>query len=82
MGNTVGRIEEVPKKAVVVASTSQVLSESDLSREKVEHAFKLLGVSSRMLRVLFYRRSSSMLIFLFCRRHWDKRVSRRQMKQS
>ena len=53
MGNTVGRIEEVPKKAVVVASTSQVTSGSDLSREKVEHAFKLMGVGSRMLRVLF-----------------------------
>ena len=53
MGNTVGKIEEVPKKAVVVASTSQVISRSDLSREKVEHAFKLLEVSSRMLRVLF-----------------------------
>ena len=51
--NTVGRIEEVPKKAVVVASTSQVTSGSDLSREKVEHTFKLLEVSSRMLRVLF-----------------------------
>ena len=53
MGNTVGKIEEVPKKAVVVASTSQVISGSDLSREKVEHAFMLLGVGSRMLRVLF-----------------------------
>ena len=42
-GNTVGRIEEVPKKAVIVASTSQVISGNDLSREKVEHAFKLLG---------------------------------------
>ena len=53
MGNTVGRIDGVPKEAVVVASTSQVTSASDLSREKVEHAFKLLGLSSRMLRVLF-----------------------------
>ena len=53
MGNTVERIKEVPKKGVVVASTSQVTSGSDLSREKVEHAFKLLEVSSRMLRVLF-----------------------------
>ena len=35
-----------------MASTSQVTLESDLSREKVEHAFKLLEVSSRMLRVL------------------------------
>ena len=52
-GNTVGRIDGVPKEAVVVASTSQVTSESDLSREKVEHAFKLLEVGSRMLRVLF-----------------------------
>ena len=51
-GNTVGRIEEVSKKAVIVASTSQVTSGSDLSREKVEHAFKLLEVISRILRVL------------------------------
>ena len=43
----------MPKKAVVVASTSHVISGSDLSREKMEHAFKLLEVSSRMLRVLF-----------------------------
>ena len=41
----------MPKEAVVVASTSPVTSGSDLSREKVEHAFKLLGVGSRMLRV-------------------------------
>ena len=53
MGNTVGKIEEVPKKTVVVASSSQVISGSDLSREKVEQAFKLLEVSNRMLRVLF-----------------------------
>ena len=44
--NTVGRIEKVPKKVVVVASTSQVESGSDLSREKLELAFKLLEVSS------------------------------------
>ena len=42
----------MPKEAVVVASTSQVTSGSDLSQEKVEHAFKLLEVSSQMLRVL------------------------------
>ena len=54
-GNTVGRIKEVPKRAVIemVVSTSQVISGSDLPREKVELAFKLLEVSSRMLRVLF-----------------------------
>ena len=53
-GNTVGRIEEVPKRAVteVVASTSQVISGSDLLRGKVELAVKLLEVSSRILRVL------------------------------
>ena len=46
MGNTIGRIEEVPKKAVVVASTSQVTLGSDLPREKVELAVKLLEVNS------------------------------------
>ena len=45
-------------------STSQVTSGSDLSREKVELAFKLLEVSSRVIQVL-YNRSSSILIFLF-----------------
>ena len=43
----------MPKKAVVVASTSQVTSGSGLLRAKVEHAFKLLEVSSRIPRVLF-----------------------------
>ena len=53
--NTVGRVEEVPKKAIaeVVVSTSQVTSGSNLPREKVELAVKLLEVSSQMLRVLF-----------------------------
>ena len=61
-----GRIEDVPKRAVseVLASTSQVISGSGLSREKVELAFKLPEVSSRILRVL-YLRSSSTLISLF-----------------
>ena len=36
-----------------MASTSQVTSGSDLPQEKVEHAFKLLGVSSRIPRVHF-----------------------------
>ena len=54
----------MPKRAVVVASTSQVTSGSDLPREKVEHAFKLLEVSSRIPRVLVSR-SSGILIFLF-----------------
>ena len=54
MGNTVGKIKDVPERAVseVRASTSQVSSGSDLLREKVELAFKLLEVSSRTLRIL------------------------------
>ena len=61
-----GRIEDVPKRVVseVLASTSQVTSGSGLSREKVELVFKLLEVSSRILRVL-YLTSSSTLISLF-----------------
>ena len=49
-----GRIEDVPKRAVseVRASTFQVTSGSDLPREKVELAFKLLEVSSRTIRIL------------------------------
>ena len=45
----------MPKGAVaeVLASTSQVISGSVLPREKVELAFKLLEVSSRIPRVLF-----------------------------
>ena len=56
----------MPKRAVseVCVSTSQVTSGSDLPREKVELAFKLLEVGSRICRVLKYR-SSSVLIFLF-----------------
>ena len=44
----------MPKRAVteVVASTSQVISGSDLPREKVELAVKLLEVSTQILRVL------------------------------
>ena len=51
IGNTVGRIEDVPKRAVaeVLASTSQLTSGSDLLHEKVELADKLLEVSSRIL---------------------------------
>ena len=78
-----GRIEDVPKRAVseVRASTFQVTSGSDLPREKVELAFKLLEVSIQILRIL-YRRSSSILIFYLCRKHWDGRVAGPRMKQS
>ena len=56
----------MPKRAVseVRVSTSQVTSESDLSREKVELAFKLLEVSSRITRVLYHRSSSILICFL------------------
>jgi len=55
-GNTVGRIEDVPEKAIseVQATTSQVSSGSVLPQEKVKLAYKLLGVSSRVLRVLVF----------------------------
>ena len=50
-----GRVEDVPNRAMaeVQTSTSHVTSGSDLPREKVELAIKLLEVSSRILRVLF-----------------------------
>ena len=53
-GNTVGRIEDVLKKAIseVRASTSQVILGSVVPQEKLKLAFKLLGVSSRISRVL------------------------------
>ena len=55
--------QDVPENAIsnVQASTS---SGSILPQEKLELAFKLLGVSSRVFRVLEYR-SSIVLIFLF-----------------
>ena len=58
-------VQDLLEKAIseVRASTSQDSSGSELPREKVELAFKLLEVSSRICRVLKYR-SSSVLIFL------------------
>ena len=54
-GNAAGKVEDVPKRAVaeVLVSASQVTSGSNLPRENVELAVKLLEVSSRMRRVLF-----------------------------
>ena len=51
-----GRVDEVPQKAisVVQATTSQVSSGSVLPQEKVKLAYKLLGVSSRIYRVLVF----------------------------
>ena len=56
--------QDVLEKAIsnVRASTS---SGSILPQEKVELAFKLLGVSSRTLRILYYRSSSILIFFIF-----------------
>ena len=55
-----GRIEDALEKAIfeVRASTSQIPSGSVLPQEKLKLAFKLLGVSSRISRVLGYGSSS------------------------
>ena len=55
-----GVIEDAPKRAssVVRATTSQVSSGSVVPQEKLKLAFKLLGVSNRIFRVLAYRSSS------------------------
>ena len=57
-----GRVEDAPQKVVTVVqvTTSQVLSGSALHQEKLKLAYKLLGVSSRITRVLVFIRSSSM----------------------
>ena len=51
-----GRVEDVPEKAVseVRATTSQISSGSAVPQEKLKLAFKLLGVSSRVSRVLVF----------------------------
>ena len=51
-----GKVKDVPEKAIseVRATTSQVSSGSALPQEKVKLAYKLLGVSSRVLRVLVF----------------------------
>ena len=55
-----GVIEDAPKRDIseVQASASQVSSESVTPQEKMKLAFKLLGVSIRIFRVLAYRSSS------------------------
>ena len=59
-GNNVVRIEDVLEKAIseVRASASQVSSGSVVPQEKLKLAFKLLGVSNRICRVLMYGSSS------------------------
>ena len=50
------KVDEVPQKAisVVQATTYQVSSGSAMPQEKLKLAFKLLGVSSRVSRVLVF----------------------------
>ena len=62
-----GIVQDVTEKTIseVRVSTSQVSSGSVLQREKVELAFKLLRVSSRTLRILEYRSSSILILFIF-----------------
>ena len=76
-------VQDVPEKAIseVRASTSQDSSGSELPREKVELAFMLLEVSSRMCRVLKYK-STSVLIFLFVQEALGGRVAKPRMIQS
>jgi len=65
--DTVEKVDEVPQKTVFVvqATTSQVSLGSALPQEKVKLAYRLLGVSSQITRVLIFIRSSRMyLIFL------------------
>ena len=59
-------VQDAPDKAIseVRASASPVASGSILPQEKLKVAYKLMGVSSRVIRVLEYR-SSNVLIFLF-----------------
>jgi hypothetical protein len=55
-----GRIEDVPKRAIseVQVIASQISSGSVKPQEKLKLAFRLLGVSSRICRVLGCRSSS------------------------
>ena len=60
-------VQDVLEKAIseMQVSASQISSGTVLPREKVELAFKLLRVSSRTLRILEYRSSSILILFIF-----------------
>ena len=55
-----GKVDEVPQKvvSVVQATDAQVTLGSVLPQEKLKLAYKLLGVSSRISRVLIFRSRS------------------------
>ena len=54
IGNIVEKVADVPEKAIseVQASASQVSSGSVVPQEKLKLAFRLLGISDRICRVL------------------------------
>ena len=56
--------QDVAKKAISEVRASTSLG-SILPQDKMELAFKLLGVSSRTLRILYYRLSSVLIFFIF-----------------
>ena len=71
----------MPQKAISVvrATTSQVSSRSVLPQEKVKLAYKLLGVSSRVSRVLVSLDrvvdTNPFVLYFFGRRCWSKEVA-------
>ena len=76
-----GRVEDVPEKAVseVRATTSQISSGSTVPQEKLKLAFKLLGVSSRVSRVLVSLDqvvdTNPFVLYFFGRRCWSREVA-------
>ena len=76
-----GRVEDVPEKAVseVRATTSQISSGSAVPQEKLKLAFKLLGVNSRVSRVLVSLDrvvdTNPFVLYFFGRRCWSREVA-------
>ena len=75
------KVEDVPKRAIsmVQATTSQVLSGSVVPQEKLKLAFKLLGVNSRVSRVLVSLDrvvdTNPFVLYIFGRRCWSREVA-------
>jgi len=77
----VEKVEDVPKRAIsmVQVTTSQVLSGSVVPQEKLKLAFKLLGVNSRVSRVLVSLdrvvATDPFVLYFFGRRCWSREVA-------
>ena len=75
------KVETVSQKAVsaVQTTTSQVSSGSAMPQEKLNLAFKLLGVSSRVSRVLVSLdrvvATDPFVLYFFGRRCWSREVA-------